>query len=506
MKVPLLSRQTNGALATVLASFALVASLLTFSPAPPAEAAPAEVSSAVISTSTTASATSSIRTAASTTGGAISCGEIQCSIDATVRGESDWESTVGSGGSGSTGSGTSKYKKVVTRCSSWAPTGGGIGTGTYPAENSGSYTCFFPDSGHYSAGQGSVDYKCPPYPDRAAYARVNVYDRATNTYMYYLCLPPTDTYAPVWTQKAKVKLFYKVGISFLNTGSNAAAAARTNGGGVEVDSESGQRTIVWSNCGAYDPNYGISYSPQTAVKNGAPYYGYHRLQTTKTYRLCYRYEKPSWLHVPPMYTASTTDATQVDSTPNTYACNLSPALRSGIVPGALFNPTDCARPYISCVITGQFYINGVTTPTEVMRDNKNVPARLGTTTVNANPNYIDIDKVAKFMTITVDNRSVSPSNPDGNVNSSKPYYSMWQTNGTTKINFGEPVPQAESIFLSWLTDSAPGRSWQATETASLRALAYLPTQTGMAWVPIEPVCSGALTSNPVSAVRSVNNH
>jgi hypothetical protein len=320
----------------------------------------------------------------------IGCGAAECYVDSTVRGESNWEETIETGGTGSTGggggSGSSNSVTSYKACDGWLPAGGGTNTGKYPHENSGGYTCGFRDGGSLSGGNGVVLIDCPGAGDRAANGRVNVFHRdpATGklTYKYFFCVYPTDAYAPIERNVGTGKVYTGGTGSFLSVSTTPIPAVSQYGGGGTIASTTGfvDRGVDLNNPEAYVGSWQPSFTAKTATKpNGDPVYGYYRLDWRLDYRLCEKWAYPSWLGVPARYDCAQ-QGSDLTAAPYTYACNFNPPLVEGVRTDAKFIPSECAPPW-ACTFSDDVTVGGQKTALSVMRNGENLGVRFPTPNV-----------------------------------------------------------------------------------------------------------------------------
>lgn len=321
---------------------------------------------------------------------AVQCGAAECSIDSTARGESNWRDEISQGSNGNTGGGGSGTPSNPNRrtyyapCASFIPTGGGTNTNSYPAVNSSSYNCFAGNGGWGGGSGGSTI--CSPRSDRAANGILKVYVVHPVTQReiaaYWVCLYPTDAYAPIERIVGGGKVYTGGVGNFHSVGSIPEAQNFGNSGLLSSTSGYVNRGVNLSAPEPWIGSWQPSFTAKTAKKsNGDPLYSYYRLSWSLDYRMCNKWAYPSWLGVPARYDCSQ-QGTDRSAQPWTFACNIgTPPLKAGIIAGASFVPSTC-EPRWQCVINEPLRVNGLTDTFTIMRNGDRLPVTLPTVGVS----------------------------------------------------------------------------------------------------------------------------
>lgn len=296
-----------------------------------------------------------------TTANALGCGAADCYVDSSQHSSSSWWNSWNAGaltdadtgvesGSGSYGTNLLIDTRLST-CSGW-----GLGSSgwenEYPARGSGSYRCFFPDA---SEDGGIV---CPPQGDRAANGRIDYrhFNPETNQlhFLYFVCLYPTDDYAPIERIIGGGKIYTGGQANFHYAGVNATARVVTkHGGGGTVSDTTGyiDRGVNLSDPEPWVGDWKPHFTARTMKDAlGNPTYGFYRLDWKLDYRLCEKWAYPAWLNEPVRYDCARS-GTDTSAQPYTYACNFTPPLVAGVKGDAKFIAADCASGRWECVIT-----------------------------------------------------------------------------------------------------------------------------------------------------------
>lgn len=426
------------------------------------------------------------------------CGAAYCTVDTSIRAESKWREQIAesiSGSDGSLGSGTVDItRKIYTKaCDTWLPVGGGTSTHSYPTDPA--YSCNFTDGGHYGSGKGALVYQCAPRSDRAANGRITVYqvDPVTGEeiYGYYLCLYPTNAYAPVERNvgQGEIATGGKGDMVLVNDPNSASVFSST---GTITDSTGYiSRGVSLSNPEAYVGTWTVPFSARTGINDsGLPKYGYYSLKMAIDYRVCVKWAYPSWIGVPPRYDCSQQGQHQTVSA-YTYGCNLNPALSAGIVPGALFIPSQCA-PAWQCVVDGSLLVNGYPDDITIMRNGE----RLTVT----NPTYsVTGGQISNARSWAVKNTVTPDATPETTFVTQT---WQWDTWGSWKKD-------GHSIAFNWASDStAKPFSWN--QKARFSADFWVPTQASISegtvykWVPSAAECPQVIQSPKISVIRATS--
>lgn len=436
----------------------------------------------------------------------VECGNITCSVNSTVRGESDWrdQEAQDPGQPGGGGNNEPSPNIVAIRaCGSWLPEGGGQSVTTYPADNSGNYECYFSDSGSTGGGSGEVYLYCPPLPDRAANGRANVYTRlsdGTLIYKYFFCLYPTDPFAPVERLMGSGRIYTGGQGDFYLSPSAREASEWSTTGSLTDSTGYINRGVNLSNPSAFTGAWQPNFNAETGVlPNGTPQYGYYRLKWTLDYRVCNRYEYPSWLNMPPRFDCSQTGQDRY-ADPYTYGCNLNPALQAGINTSALFRAADC-RPDWECVITGDIEVQGSTADQTFIRNGDPLQVSNPTPSVAADSSTVRDIRGWRYRN-SVDAGSTPFNGTDPN--SANQYFKAswrWDT--------WEQYQPTGTIAFYWASDTPEdGFSWE--QQYAFTADFYLPTQasrngsTVYRWVQSGATCPQEEQSPDITVVRAVS--
>ena len=425
-----------------------------------------------------------------------SCGQAVCFVETTVRGESDWQNevddtTVGGGGT----SAPSPFKNEVHLCDSWLPKSGGVGVGSYPADNSSSYVCNFRDGGTSSGGSGTTWFQCPPLTDRAANGRVDRYivDKdGKATFAYFYCMYPTDDYAPIERELGRGKIYTGGQGDFYRTGSGSSAKQASTSGTLTDSTGYVDRGVKLSNPEAYTGSWQPKFQAKTGTTAaGKPLYGYYRLLWKLDSRICIKYGYPSWLNEPTRYDCSQ-KVQDVIVNPFTYACDSNPALAAGVRSNAKFDPAACESGW-TCAVSSPMKVGGQTKAITVMRNGEGVPVvnPAGKVTKHG----ADIRNVGHWQTFSTINAGSDPDDPDE-------YQASWEWDKW------ETYSKDADIAFYWATEPKGSFRWKTAYR--FQAEFYVPTQahvdggTTYKWVMSTGKC-GSTQSAPVSVVRSVNS-
>jgi hypothetical protein len=427
---------------------------------------------------------------------ATACGLAACTVDSIIYSESNWESSYDDSATGKPNPGYAPSNNVFTYtgCSTWLPQGGGQSTGSYPAENSGSHNCFFADGGASGGGSGSVNFACPPHPDRASNGRINVYYRDPDTgervFKYMFCAYVTDEFAPIERNLGSGKIYTGGQGDFFNTGAGTTQAGTYGNTGSKV-STSGyiDRGVDLSNPEAYAGSWLPAFTAATGVNaNGTPRYGFHRLQWTLDYRNCTKWAYPSWLGVPVRYDCAAGGQDQVAS-PYTYGCNSNPALQQGINAGAKFKASECETSW-ACVIDGNTRIGGIPDVLDLLRNGE--PNKVTYPTVGVSGGSIQNARSWK-----VKNELNAGSTPTQDFVKNSWSWSKWETY----------KQDANTVSFNWASDTA-SQPWSFSSRFSYVAEYNVPTQdsvvgaTTYEWVTDSTECPQTIQSAKAVVVRS----
>lgn len=433
----------------------------------------------------------------------VECGDITCSVSSTVRGESDWREQQAAN-PGSPGNPNPSPNIVAIRtCSSWLPVGGGTSTTSYPAVNSGRFECYFSDSGGVGGGSGEVFLYCPPLPDRAANGRANVYTRlpdGTLLYKYFFCLYPTDPYAPRERLIGSGKIYTGGQGDFYLSPSAQEASLWSTTGSLTDSTGYISRGVNLSNPSAFTGAWQPSFNARTGLlPNGTPQYGHYRLKWTLDFRICQRWEYPSWLNMPPRYDCSREGQDRY-ANPYTYACNLNPALQAGIISSALFRAADC-RPEWECVITGDIEVQGSPSDQTFIRNGEPLSVSNPTPAATTTPSRVRDVRGWRYRN-TVEPSS-SPFNGTDPNSPNQHFKASW------RWDTWEPYQPAGTIAFYWASEN-PSRPFVWTQQYAFTADFYLPTQdsrnssTTYRWVQSGATCPQEEQSADLLAVRATS--
>lgn len=430
-------------------------------------------------------------------------------MDSTVRAESDWaeESYTGSdgsvvnprgGGSSSSGSTQPKFLTKYISCSAWHHSSGRL-VFSYPAEDSSSYRCWFPDRSM------SDNDTCPPRGDRASNGRVDYYiervkDDGSKVWLFarFKCLYPTDDYAPIERLQGSGKVYTGGQAAFRNVGSYATASRAGTGGTLTASTGYITRNVNLGNPEAYTGSWQPSFTARTGtLGNGSPMYGYYRLQWDLDYRICDKWAYPSWLGQPARYDCSKAGR-DTTVTGYTYACNINPALQARNVAGARFSPHECQQSW-RCEFRGQLSVNGITSDLTVMRNGEELEIR------NPTPSVTGQVRNARSWTVLNSIKSgSSPLKPKVDPNSSEQYFRasfQWDKRVTYR--------PTENLAFYWASDTAgSGFSW--SQSYGFTGDFYVPKQdavggsTVWVWAADTTTCPQSITSPRITVVRAVS--
>lgn len=440
---------------------------------------------------------------------AVSCSQAQCSVDSTAHSESNWREVANAGGSGGSssgggGSGSSNLVTYYQGCTAgWLPVGGGTSTSSYPAKNSGSYSCNFADGGAIHGDKGIVYFICNPRPDRAANGRLTVFYRDPKsheeTYAFYVCLYPTDEYAPIERLLGSGKVYTGGQGDFYSVSTAGGASQYSSDGLLASSSGYVSRGVNLASPEAYVGAWQPSFTASTAKRNGQPMYSYYRLKWTLDYRQCEKWAYPAWLGIPARYDCSKA-GTERTASPYTYACNLNPPLQAGIISGAKFVPSSC-NPSWTCQLQGNLTVNGLDKPFAVMRNGDPLKVTNPTPGLDAAPST-----VANARNWTMKNVVKSGSTPFYGTNPNDPaqlFKSSWAWNAPIAYK-----PNGTIAFY-WASDSA-SQPFSWSQTYGFTADWWLPVQDTIGggvhyeWVQGSANCPQGASSPLITVVRAAS--
>jgi hypothetical protein len=451
---------------------------------------------------------------AATTGGTISCGAAVCSVNTNAQATNSSFVIPDTSGGGSSGGGSggaaapSPYSYTKESCASFLPIGGGSTSHSYPAINSSSYNCYLARGSGFGGGSGFAPY-CPPKSDRAANGAVYKFytDPATGkaTLISYYCAYPTDAYAPIERKSATAKTYVSGDGKFHNVSSSQQATVY-NQNGLLTDSIHKEIPFNAANPPA-SPNLNQDFDAATGTRaDGTPLYGFYRVTWVLQFKLCDQYSYPAWLGIAPRWSCS--DGSENTVQPYTYACNIGdPALRAGIVDGALFTPSKCQTGW-QCNFSKTISINGVSDALSVMRNGDRIPTEFGATPTITGA-------VINGRNIKYLDNVVAGSTPYQGKNDNDPKQLFAKYNKIdNKERFGQWLPvnnNSQSQFLSFYWASDDHKSWQMTRQYSFTADFLVSVQNSVngastgKYVTDFTNCPETATSAAVEVVRAVNN-
>ncbi|MFL0358605.1 hypothetical protein [Curtobacterium flaccumfaciens] len=394
-------------------------------------------------------------------------------------------------------------KTYYSPCGYWLPTGGGTSERSFPVKSSGSYNCFFTDGSSYGGGAGGTFYQCAPHGDRASNGRVVVFKVDSTThkeiYAYYFCLYPTDAYAPIERMTGSGKIYTGGQGNFYRTVTSGEATVYASTGTRTASSGYISRGVDLSHPEAYTGAWQPGFRATTGTKSdGTPLYGYYRLTFALDYRLCQKWEYPSWLGQPVRYDCAKQGQDRIVN-PYTYACNLNPALQGGIKAGAKFYPSQCVTGW-RCVIGPNIKVGGQPLAVSVMRNGQQVRVDNPTVAVAGNGirdarNWRTKEQIAGGST------PLLGSDP----NSSRQYFKAgW------RFNDWHPYAKTSNIAFYWAsTDQQHPFQWK--QSYSFTSDYLVPTQSAVGeathykWVTDSAVCPDVRASAKTLVVRSANH-
>ncbi|KAA6436407.1 hypothetical protein FQ330_03105 [Agrococcus sediminis] len=388
-------------------------------------------------------------------------------------------------------------------CSTWLPNGGGTSTGSYPAKNSSGFTCHFRDGGYFGGGTQGILFQCRPLSDRASNGRIDYYVRLTDGSLYYSsyrCLYPTDAYAPIERKTGEGKVYTGGRGDFLLT--NASGAVRHSGGGERTDTTGYvTRNVDLSTPERFTGAWQPSFDAKTGVTAaGEPRYGYYRLDWTLDYRLCTKWEYPSWLRQSVRIDCSR-KGTDRPTSPYTYSCDSNPPLRAGVRSGANFAAARCSAAAWSCDIKGHIRVGGASERVSVMRNGQSSIVSWHDRSVRDPNNRV---RVLSWQQRSEVEAGSTPKNPAvKRDNDEKEYFqASWKWGTWNTIN------RDGELFFYWASD--PGAPFRWETEYRFHGQFLVPTQTSMnsgsqnRWVKDYGYC-GTHKSPQVEVLRSVSS-
>lgn len=449
--------------------------------------------------------TPSLPEAEASTGATTSCGTITCTVSSSRIAVSDWESAIYPPSQGGSGGGSARpdpTRQVVRySCVGWI--GGAVSvTSKYPAANSGDATCYFGQGDYSPSGQ----LLCRPLSDRAANGRLDIYftnpDTGTRAFGYAVCLYPTDAYAPVERMVSRGKI-YEGGRGDFYLTPSASSASSYSSSGVRTDSTGYvNRGVDWSSPEAWAGAWEPAFDARTGTHaNGQPRYGFYRLAWQLDYRMCERWEYPSWLQEPARFDCSERGSDRT-ADPFTYACNLNPALVAGIASNAVFDPARCRQADWRCEVNGDLLVGGQGDAVTVMRNGEPLQVTNPQPSVHGTNSTVvrNVGSWRYFNTLVAGSTPLSPSDPNasGQLFTASWRWDAWDTYSPT-----------DTIAFYWASDRDRPFSW--SQRYHFTADFYVPVQasvggsTTMTWATSAAECPQVSTSPAISVVRSVSS-
>lgn len=437
----------------------------------------------------------------------ISCGSgVVCYVDSTQHAGSSGGSgsTGGSGGTlnpnpggggGGGGGSTQPVVKVQSRyvdCGYWYGVGGHDVNTNYPVPGSPSAVCA---SNAQCVAQGGRAPKGLTYFWVGDDKNIN-----TDPYSYFSCVYPTDAY--YYPTVYNITRVLGGQGWFYATGGSAANAQAYGSSGILSD-QTGYRA---SNFQPSNPGFSStldeSFNARTYTVNGAPYYGYYRLQWLINYRDYQVTEYPAWMGQPSKYDVTSNYSRQTVD-PYTYACNYTPPMRAGIVGGAKFDAAQCQTSTWKCTVTGNIAINGSSNNMVVMRNGDKLSVTFPSFNISGN----GAKNMRNKQTLTsVNTNSVSPVNPNASdANNSRQYFdASWVWNSWQNY-------KQTGNWLAFYWSSDNGKNFKFTQQYKFTADFLVPTQgtingpTVNKWVTDTTSCGGTKNSPQVTVARSIGD-
>lgn len=436
----------------------------------------------------------------------VTCSAAVCSATSTQYAVGDWRGDMAEYGArtGTTPPRNPPQRVFFSPCGSWntgnASSAGGARVYNYPANSSGSYTCWA-NGGTYGITA------CPPLRDRASNGLLVVYrinSEGRSFYSHVRCLYPIDSYAPVERKTGSGKVYTGGAGSFFNTGTgqSAANAASTYGtSGTRTDTTGYiNRNVDLSNPERFTGEWSPSFNAKTGtLRNGDPMYGYYRLAWNLDYRICDKWEYPSWIREPARYDCARSGQDRT-ADPFTYACDSNPPLRAGIHAGT-FTPSACNKAW-QCVADNDLLIGGLKDTITILRNGEAIPV------TNPKPRVTQVGDQVRNPRWEYRSELLEGSTPY-NFDVKVDHKDQWFYSTMSLDNKWLPYKATDEVAFYWASDGGGG--WQYQQQYAFTGEFLVPAQANVnggsssTYATDRVVCSTTEVSPKVIAVRSVNS-